>query len=544
MASFDDAPRYDAATQAGFREEGYWTGDTLETVLAKWSVPEPDRVAIIHSAERLTFGELHESARRVANGLIGLGLGKGDVVAIQMPNLPEFLIAYLGVALMGGVLSPLHMPYRAGEMAPLVAHGGARAIICGVPTDTYDCRAEMRRIRDKVPGLEFIIGLGAADDSDIVSFDTLLAAAANPIADPPTAEDWVIINFTSGTSAAPKAILRSYEPYLANTRMTPATVALTGDDVMMSAPPFSHGFGLYTSTMALYVGAANLLLPQYTPEAFARTIAEGRATLVWGAPAHLVAALKAGHFEKHDFSSVRDIVLGGSVCPPDVALAAERLLPNGRIGQVFGLTEGMLTMQTKLDAPADVRHATTGVANDGVEIRVTDDQGCVLDPGEAGELEMRGYAVTPGYLSNDDANARLFRADGWYRTGDLAVIDVDGNVSITGRDRDIINRGSIKINPTDVESLLARHPAIILAAIVPMPDETLGERGCLFVTTVPGETIDLAAVTRFLADNDVAKMQWPEHLVVVDEMPMTPTRKIIKGELRKRVGEVRFAEHG
>ena len=114
MAKFDDAPRYDAATQARFRELGYWTDDSLDDVLAKWSATEPDRVAIIHGAERMTYGELHGAARRFANGLIGLGLGKGDVVAIQMPNLPEFLIAYLGVALMGGVLSPLHMPYRAG----------------------------------------------------------------------------------------------------------------------------------------------------------------------------------------------------------------------------------------------------------------------------------------------------------------------------------------------------------------------------------------------------------------------------------------------
>ena len=544
MSNFADAPRYDDATQARFRDRGHWTADTLETVLAKWSTAEPGRVAIIHGSNTITFGELHRSARLVANGLIDLGLHKGDVVAIQMPNVAEFLIAYLGVALMGAVLSPLHMPYRAGEMAPLLIHAGARAIICGEPTRTYDCRAEMRRVRDQVPGLEFIVGLGEYDDRDIVAFDTLLGAADAPIADPPVAGDWVIVNFTSGTSSAPKAILRTYEPYLANTRIAPATVALTGDDVMMSAPPFSHGFGLYTSTMALYVGAANLLLPRYTPEAFAATIAEGRATLIWGAPAHLVAALKAGHFERHDFSSVRDIVLGGSVCPPDVARAAERLLPNGRIGQVFGLTEGMLTMQTPLDASAEIRHATTGVANDGVELRITDDDGSVLGPGAEGELEMRGYSVTPGYLRNDAANANAFRADGWYRTGDLAIIDGDGNVAITGRDKDIINRGSIKINPTDVESILARHPSIVLAAIVPMADEALGERGCLFVTLVPDTSLDLASVTAFLDDNGVAKMQWPEHLVVVEEMPMTPTRKIVKRELQKLIGEVRFADRG
>ena len=541
MSNFDDAPRYDEATAARFRELGYWNSDTLEIFLAKWSSAEPDRVAIIHDSGQVTFGELHTSARRVANGLLGLGLHKGDVVAIQMPNVPEYLIAYLGVALMGGVLCPLHMPYRAGEMVPLLEHAGARAIICGEPTDSYECRAEMRRVKENLPGLELIIGLGEAGDPDIEPFDSLLAASDAPIADPPVAGDWVVVNFTSGTSAAPKAVLRTYEPYLGNIRIAPATVALTGADLMMNPAPFSHGFGLYTATMAMYVGAPNLLLPQYNPEAFAQTIADGHPTLVWGVPAHLIAALKAGHFERYDFSSVRDMVVGGSVCPPDVALAAEELLPKGRIGQVFGLTEGMLTMQTPLDAPAQLRHTSTGVANEGLELRITDDDGQVQGPGEEGELELRGYSILPGYLRNDSANATSFRPDGWFRTGDLAILDADGNVYITGRNKDIINRGSVKINPTDVENILARHPAIVLAAIVPMPDERLGERACLFVTLVPGGTLDLAEVTAFLADNNVAKMQWPEHLVVVEELPMTPTRKIIRGELQKLVGEVQFA---
>ena len=499
MSIFDDAPRYDAATEARFRADGYWTDHTLETVLSKWSTTEPDRIAVIHGNRRITFGELHHDARRFANGLIGLGLRKGDVIAIQMPNLPEFLIAYLGVALMGGVLSPLHMPYRAAEMAALLNHVGARAIICGLPSAGYDCRAEMRQVREQVASLETIIGLGAPDGPDIVAFESVLDADDAPVADPPVASDWVIVNFTSGTSSAPKAVLRTYEPYLANARISPETVALTGDDVMMGAPPYSHGFGLYTATMALYAGAASLLLPQYSPEAFAEVIARGGASLVWGAPAHLIAALKAGHFEQHDFSSIRDIVLGGSVCPPDVAEATERLLPNGQVSQMFGLTEGMLTMQTPLDAPAAIRHASTGVANPGVELRISDDDGNILDPGQEGELEVRGYSITPGYLKNEAATRSAFGADGWYRTGDLAVIDADGNVYITGRSKDIINRGSVKINPTDVESILARHPAIVLAAIVPMPDEDLGERGCLFATLVPGETLDLQAVTAFFS---------------------------------------------
>ena len=169
-----------------------------------------------------------------------------------------------------------------------------------------------------------------------------------------------------------------------------------------------------------------------------------------------------------------------------------------------------------------MRHATTGVANAGVELRITDDDGRVLDPGAAGELEMRGYAVTPGYLGNDAANARSFRADGWYRTGDLAVIDADGNVAITGRDRDIINRGSIKINPTDVESLLARHPAIILAAIVPMPGAQL-------------DPADLRTRLR----RSLSGYKVPRHFFLMEsrDLPLTNTGKIDKRALIQELTE-------
>ena len=152
-----------------------------------------------------------------------------------------------------------------------------------------------------------------------------------------------------------------------------------------------------------------------------------------------------------------------------------------------------------------------------------------------GELQLAGYSVFPGYLNNPEANARAFAADGFFRTGDLATVDADGNVVITGRVKDVINRGGIKINPTDVENLLQAHPAIVLAAVVPMPDDVLGERMCLFVTLAPGTGLSFEEMTGWLEENGVAKMRWPERLEIVDEMPMTPTRKIQKGELAKLV---------
>lgn len=159
------------------------------------------------------------------------------------------------------------------------------------------------------------------------------------------------------------------------------------------------------------------------------------------------------------------------------------------------------------------------------------DDGHVLGPGEEGELEMRGYCLLSGYLNNDEANASSFTEDNFFKTGDLAIIDRDMNVQITGRVKDIINRGAVKINPTEIENLIAAHPKVVLAAIAPMPDEIMGEKACLFVSLIPDAQLTLDEVRSYLADNDVAKMRWPEDLVVVDEMPMTPTKKVMKHEL-------------
>ena len=247
--------------------------------------------------------------------------------------------------------------------------------------------------------------------------------------------------------------------------------------------------------------------------------------------------MKAGLFETHDISSLKTVVVAGSVCPPDLAAAfEEKLSEGGRVGQLFGMTETILIMQTPADGPPATRHAHTGQVTKGIEARVVADDGTVQAPGAEGELQVRGYTIMPGYLNNDAANEAAFTADNWLRSGDLAVIDADGNVAITGRVKDIINRGGIKINPTDLENLITAHPKVVLSAIAPMPDDVLGEKACLFVTLVPGAELTLDEVTAYLADNDVAKMKWPERLVTLDEMPMTPTRKIIKGELARLVG--------
>ena len=529
---------YAPADVERFIAEGYWNDETLSTWLDKWATETPDKIAILGPAGGITYAEVHAKARRVAGAMLDLGIKRGEAVAIQLPNRPEYLIAYFGIAMMGGVLLTMHMPYRGGEMEPLLKHGQARAVICGAATEKYDAPATMESLKARVPSLEHVIvATGTPGPGQLSLTEMIDNGPERDITDPPVASDPVLLCFTSGTSAAPKAVLRNYYTACANGRIYSPTIGLTGQDVVMVAPPFTHVFGLVCAHAALWVGATNALMEVFTPDAYAATIERTEPTVLFTAPAHVAATLKAGLFETHDISSLKTVVVAGSVCPPDLAATLEeKLSEGGRVGQLFGMTETILIMQTPADGPPATRHAHTGQVTDGIEARIVADDGTLQPPGSEGELQVRGYTIMPGYLNNDAANQAAFTEDNWLRSGDLAVIDADGNVSITGRVKDIINRGSIMINPTDLENLITAHAKVVLAAIAPMPDDVLGEKACLFVTLVPGAELTLDEVTAYLADNNVAKMKWPERLVTLDEMPMTPTRKIIKGELARMVG--------
>jgi len=182
--------------------------------------------------------------------------------------------------------------------------------------------------------------------------------------------------------------------------------------------------------------------------------------------------------------------------------------------------------------PAKIRCESLGDTTPTFEARITRDDGSIAADGEEGALEIRGCSVIAGYFNNDDANRTAFTGDGWFRTGDLACRDTDGAVHITGRDKDIINRGGIKINPVDVEAVIDRHPSVLMSAIAPVPDDVLGERACVYVELRPEMSVTLEEICAWLDENDVAKMKWPEKIEIVERMPLTPTRKIIKGALK------------
>lgn len=519
------------------------TARNMETLLdcaRHWAALTPDKLAVETADHgKLNYAELVANANSLAAAFSKLGLERGDRVAIQLPSSPEFVTAYLACAISGCVLTTLHMPYRQEELLPLMSFAGARAVITA-KVGKYDAPETMQAIKAELDCLEHVICVTEPEIDGHLHFARLVAdnSAAEPrVGAGPNAE--VALCFTSGTSAAPKGVIRKQSIMADNARRFTDMISMTPEDRVMIAPPLTHVFGLLCAGNSLMAGATIVPVPIFTPQTYGQYLTELNPTVVYSAPAHLAATLKSGVMDTTPPETVRDVIVGGSICPPEVAAQFEDKLPNGRVGCLFGMTEALLATQTVPTDPAEIRHGTVGQLARGLKVRIMTADGTEAEPGGEGELQLSGYSILPEYHNNPSANASSFTEDGWFKTGDLASLDDAGNIMITGRSKDIINRGGIKINPADIESILDGHEDIVQSALIPMPDPVLGERICVYAALREGKSLSLDDICGYLDEKGVAKMRWPERLEIVGEMPMTPTKKIIKpvlvADIREKV---------
>ncbi|MEE2760562.1 MAG: class I adenylate-forming enzyme family protein, partial [Pseudomonadota bacterium] len=463
----------------------------------------------------------------LAGGLSSLGLGNGDVIAIQLPNIAEFILSFLAITRIGGVMQTIHLPYRGIELEGLLAHSGARAVICLSEFKDYPLAQSHADLRDKLPELELVIGIGTIIDG-VIPYTDILETGNNPPATNPSADDPKLILYTSGTTSSPKGVAVNSHPFGSNARQAVQEFEVSGADIILSAAPFSHLYGMCALQIGLCAGVTTQILPAFAPADFMAVVEESRTTMLFTGPAHNLACQQAGLFERTDLSAVRVIVCSGSACAPELAEFVDDKLPNGEFLQLWGMTETQAgTYNRPGDAPHN-RYNTVGRVTPGNEIRVIGDSG-------EGELQIRGSSIFPGYYNNPEANAENF-TDGWFKTGDLAAIDGDGYLRITGRTKDVINRGGVKFNPADVEALIEKMDSVEMCAIVPMKDDVLGERACVFVQSADGVKLTLEDITEYLDANHLAKNKWPEQLQLVDSFPLTPTNKVMKGRLKPDIG--------
>ncbi len=507
--------------------------ETLRDLMTRLGRDAGDRPAIVGAGVSVSYAALHANALALAAGFRHLGLGPRDIIAAQLPNGAEFITCYLAAGYIGATLQTIHMPYRGAEVENLLAHSRAKAAVClAQGKDASPAEIILSR-RSKLPHLQHVIAVGPPK-AGTTSYAALAESKGDEISLPSVAApDRFLLLYTSGTTAAPKGVPVDYARFLFNAARSAAALEIDGSSILLSAAPFTHLYGLFSINCALTTGAAIAIMPPFTPAALAAALDACRPTALFSAPAHMSACVNEGLLTRERLASLRFLQISGSYCPPTLARAVQDLMPDGKVAQLWGMSELQAGAFTRPADSLDVRATTAGSASPGTELRVADNE-TPLPANTEGELQVRGVSVFSGYLDNAEATAAAFAADGWFHTGDLARLDADGNLQITGRLKDVINRGGVKFNTADIESIIVTHEHVAQCAIVPMPDPVLGERACCFVVLKPGtSSLTLDEVRAFLAARDIAKLKWPERVEIIADMPMTPTRKVKKTELMK-----------
>lgn len=517
-----------------YRRAGYWTGRPLDSILTEAAATWPDKPAVIDSAQTYTFRELDAAADRVAAGLAALGIRPGDRVLLQLPNSCQFAIALFGL-LRAAAVPVMCLPgHRTAELGHFAEVSGAVALIVPDEAGGFDYRDMAGRLAAEHPSLQHVIVDGENGPfvawSSIRDFDG--PAVERAAVDPGLP---ALLLVSGGTTGLPKLIARTHDDYVYNAVASAQACEMTAEDAYLVALPAGHNFPLACPGMlgSMTVGAPTVFTADPSPENAFALIDKFRITVTGLVNALAKLWAQACEWEPVLPTSLRFVQVGGSrMSPEEARFILERLTPG--MSQIFGMAEGMLNFTRPGDPEDVVVHTQGRPMSPHDEMRVVDESGDEVPPGEEGELLVRGPYTLNGYYRDDDANARSFSPDGFYRTGDRVRIFADGPragyVEVVGRIKDVIHRGGETVSATDLEDHLHTHPAIYAAAAVALPDEYLGEKICAAVV-FRGKPITLAELNAFLDERGASKHARPDVLMPVRSLPTTAVGKVDKKQL-------------
>ncbi|CAN7407603.1 cyclohexanecarboxylate-CoA ligase [Acidovorax sp. LjRoot38] len=527
--------------------EGHWRDRTINDALDACVAACPDKLALTAlqvetgATTRFTYRELARMADRIAVGLSRLGVGRGDIVACQLPNWWQFTLIYLACSRIGAVMNPLMHIFRERELSFMLQHGEAKVVIAPQTFRGFDFEQMITALQPTLPHLKHVVVVGGSGAN---SFDALLSgpeweqqpdAQAILTAHRPGPDEVTQLIYTSGTTGEPKGVMHSANTVMANIIPYAERLHLGADDVVLMASPMAHQTGfMYGLIMPILLQASAVLQDVWEPTKAIALINAEKASFTMASTPFLTDLARTVADSGVAVPSLRTFLCAGAPIPGPLVEQARKAL-GAKIVSAWGMTENGAVTLTRLEDDDERSFNTDGCPLPGVEIKVVDVDGNALPPGEPGKLLLRSCSNFGGYLHRAHLNAT--DADDWFDTGDLARIDERGYLRITGRSKDVIIRGGENIPVVEVESLLYRHPAIAMAAIVAYPDERLGERACAVVVPKPGQTIDLPGLVQFLKDQKIAVQYIPERLIVRDVMPATPSGKIQKFKLREMLRE-------
>ena len=480
-------------------------------------------------------------ADRVAVGLSRLGVQKNDVVACQMPNWWQFTITYLACSRIGAVINPLMHIFRERELNFMLKHGEAKVIIVPKTFRGFDFEQMITAIQPNLPDLKHIV---VVDGQGANSFDKLLSgpewekeadAATILHANRPGPDEITQLIYTSGTTGEPKGVMHSANTVMANIIPYAQRLQLDAEDVVLMASPMSHQTGfMYGLMMPIMLKSSAVLQDIWEPKKAVEIINSEKASFTMASTPFLTDLTRTVAESKTPVATLKTFLCAGAPIPGPLVEQARSSLGT-KIVSAWGMSENGAVTLIKVDDPDKRAFTTDGCPLPGVELKVTQVSGSdpALPTGTIGKLFLRACSNFGGYLKRSHLNGT--DSKGWFDTGDLAKIDEQGYVRITGRSKDVIIRGGENIPVVEIESLLYKHPAVALVAIVAYPDERLGERACAVVVTKPDQTFDMETMVSYLKDQKVANQYIPERLDVRTSMPSTPSGKIQKFKLREEL---------
>jgi len=491
-----------------------------------------DKPALVDgpSGRTLTYAQLDGAIRALAGGLLGRGFGRGQVLGLLAPNIPEYAVVFHGVASAGGVVTTINPTYTAREVASQLADAGAGMLVTVGPfLDLAVAAADGTAI-------EQIHVIGPVPDGAPPSVRPLTELMGPPLAAPVPVDpdDVVVLPYSSGTTGVNKGVMLTHRNLIANIAQVAGPAGLSEDETLIAVLPFFHIYGMQViMNCGLRIGATVITMPRFDLEQFLELHQRYGVTRSFVAPPIVVALAKHPLVDSYDLSQLRQVFSGAAPLSAELALAAGTRL-GCEVVQGYGMTE--MSPVSHLTPPGQFVPGSVGVLVPNSEMRVVDPAtGLDRDPGEDGELWVRGPQVMKGYLNNPSATALTLDEDGWLHTGDIVRVDAKEHVFVVDRLKELIKYKGFQVPPAELEALLLTHPAIADAAVVGVPDAEAGEVPSAFVVLRPGASATSEEITQFVAER-VAPFKRIRHLNFVDAIPKSASGKILRRMLRDAPG--------
>ena len=526
---------------AEFQARGFWGTQRTSDIWDHDALLFPDKEALVDSQKRLTFSQIKLLSDRFAYWLIQTGFKRDEVLIMQIPNCVESFIVRLGCEKAGVLCAPTQMNLRYHELE--LACNKLEAVAVAIPwrsgkTNYFD---RIKEIQKHAPSIRHILIAGEPVPEETHSIEEILKQPFEK--DCPEGylektifgmDEVAVIGLTSGTSGLPKFIEHPILARIAVGKTYADSVNLGPDDILALVTNSILGGAAsvgYSGGSAL-AGARVVLLERWNVEDALRLLEKEQVTVVRIVPTQLIMILKHPDLEKYKLR-LRAILCGSAPLPWEMAMEAEKRL-GCRIVTSYGSFDGGLLCLSSIDQPCEVRWKTSGKPPAGIELRLVDDNGEDVPPGQIGEVIARGALTISGHFNDVDATIASWGClgkDGWFKTGDLARFDASGNLSIVGRKKDMVLRGGQNIYPQEIENLLLTHPKVGQAAVVPMPDPVMGERACAYIAPKKGKTFTFDEMTSFLRKCRIASFKIPERLEIRDSLPIGELGKVMKPQL-------------